>query len=124
MTDRTVDKQNKPWQFQKGAPSPNPTGRPKGTKNKLSEAFIEDLHSDWLEHGKSVLKATREQNPGQYMRVVASLLPKDVNLQVTAVDEMPDEHIDETLAAVRRLIEARKGTGTEAAEEGRKGKPH
>ena len=39
-------------QFQPGANwRGNALGRPKGSRNKLAEAFIADVYADWLEHG-------------------------------------------------------------------------
>ena len=62
-----------PW---KQGESGNPTGRPKGSRNKLSEEFINELYADWCEHGSGVLKTVRETRPDVYLKVVASLLPR------------------------------------------------
>jgi Family of unknown function (DUF5681) len=65
--------------------SGNPAGRPKGARSKLGEAFLEDLRDAWLEHGAEALRRCATEDPAQFVRVVASLMPKDVNLNV-AVD--------------------------------------
>lgn len=70
--------QKRPPGFQKGK-SGNPAGRKKGNRNKLGEDFLKDLHTDWEKHGKRVLEDTREQNPGVYLKVVASILPKETH---------------------------------------------
>jgi hypothetical protein len=85
-------------------------GRPKGSRNKLGEAFIADLYEDWQEHGKGVLEQTRLTKPEVYMRVVASLLPKDVNLNVGIGDQLSDDDLAIGLAAVRAAIAARGPT--------------
>lgn len=67
--------------------SGNPAGRPKGARNKLGEAFIEALASDFEENGVSAINAVRADDPGTYLKVIASILPKD--LQLTGEDGGP-----------------------------------
>lgn len=59
--------------FQPGNP-----GRPKGSRNKLGEAFIEALYTDFKEHGVAAIETVRDQKPDQYLKVVASILPKEI----------------------------------------------
>ncbi|WP_427026602.1 hypothetical protein ACP4J4_20245 (plasmid) [Aureimonas ureilytica] len=56
----------------------NPKGRPKGARSKLSEAFLEALRADFDEHGIAAIRAVREEKPDQYLRVIASILPKEI----------------------------------------------
>jgi hypothetical protein len=60
--------------------SGNPAGRPKGARNKLEESFLKDMLADWKDNGPTAIKAAREDDPAAYLKVVASLLPKDINL--------------------------------------------
>jgi hypothetical protein len=75
-------------------------GRPKGSRNKLGEDFIADLHADWQLHGIEVIKAVREQRPQDYLRVVASIMPKDFNVNVNNNRELTD---DQLIARIRQL---------------------
>ena len=71
-------KSNTSWaQGQSG----NPAGRPKGSKDAITKAFLEDVTEDWESNGPATLEAAREKNPGEYCRMVASLLPKDLNVK-------------------------------------------
>lgn len=55
-------------------------GRKKGSRSKLGEAFLSDLLEDWEEHGMYALRACRIEEPATYCRIVASILPKEINL--------------------------------------------
>ena len=55
-------------------------GRPKGAKNKITKAFLKALTKDFAEHGVEVIKLLREKDPGLYLRIVAQLVPKDLDI--------------------------------------------
>lgn len=82
-------------QFKAGNP-----GRPKGSRNKLGEAFIEALHDDFMTHGVEAIQTVREKKPDQYLKVIASIMPKDINLNVNNLGEVSD---DELVARIKSL---------------------
>lgn len=57
----------------------NPHGRPKGSRHKLGEDFLKKLQADFAEHGEEVIKAVRGDKPDQYLKVIASVLPKEID---------------------------------------------
>ena len=73
-----------PW---KPGQSGNPKGRPQGSRNKLSEDFIADLHESWKSLGKPALLAAAWTDPVAYVRVVASLIPRELEATITPVTE-------------------------------------
>ena len=62
-------------------------GRPKGARSKLGEAFLEDLRDAWNERGATALARCAEEEPGTFCKIIASLLPKtiDLNMSIDAV---------------------------------------
>ena len=62
--------------------SGNPAGRPKGSRNKLSETFLEDLHTQWLIHGNQAIEDAAKNNPVGYLMVMAKVLPRHANVDV------------------------------------------
>jgi len=76
--------------FQKGNVA-NPAGRPKGSRNKLAEDFLKALSDDFAEHGIGAIQEARKDRPAQYLQIVASLMPKDVNINVKSHEEWLDE---------------------------------
>lgn len=69
--------------FTKGI-SGNPRGREKGSRNKLGEHYLAALHADFEKHGVKVIERVREDCPDVYLKLVSQLIPKDVNLNVSA----------------------------------------
>jgi hypothetical protein len=65
--------------FVKGQ-SGNPAGRVPGSKNKISEKFIEAITSDFEANGVGVIEKVRTDKPEAYLKIVADLVPKDFNL--------------------------------------------
>ena len=57
-------------------------GRPKGAKNKLQEAFWKDFASAWETHGAAALEKVALEDPAVFVRVAASVMPKDFSLDV------------------------------------------
>ncbi len=104
-------KQLEPYQFKKGH-SGNPKGRPKGSRNALGEAFISAMHSDFQEHGDDVIEKVRKEKPDQYLKVIASILPKELNVNTNPLEDMSDDELVTLLDAVRSLLAASPVDGT------------
>ena len=96
--------------FQKGNP-----GRPKGSRNKLGEAFISALHDDFVEHGPAVIETVRIEKPDQYLKVVASILPKELNIKTDAFDGISDEQLAAIVAAASAALGIADDSEGEAA---------
>lgn len=113
MADSTVPKQLTPW-----APgqSGNPAGRPKGSRNKLSEDFAAALHADFQEHGAEAIARTREEHPETYVRVIASLLPKEVKVETSPVEALSDDELASLIHSVRSAASATVSVRSRAGE--------
>jgi hypothetical protein len=80
--------------------SGNPAGRPKGCRNRLSEALLEDLLAEWLEGGREAIRTMRLKDPAQFVRIAVMALPRHVKLEA---DEGPFSGMSN--AELRRLVE-------------------
>lgn len=83
----------------------NARGRPKGSRNKLGEAFLADMHEAWLQRGRAAIEEVIETRPHEFLKVVAGILPKDVNLNVNGLSEIDDAELASCLASLRALAD-------------------
>lgn len=95
----------KPWP--KGV-SGNPAGRPKGNRNKLTEAFLEALSDDFDEHGAIAIKEARVKDPMGYVKTIASLCPRELDVK-RPIDEMTDEELAGAIDALRSFVASAAG---------------
>ena len=103
---KSEDPRSKTW-FQPGN-NANPRGRPKGSRNKISEEFIAALCDDFEQHGVEVIEAVRTERPADYLKIIASIVPKELNVSASSLDDLSDEDLCDALDAVRALIATAK----------------
>ena len=77
-------------------------GRPPGSRNKLSEAFLTDLRAVWDRKGMQALEAIADNQPGKLLQAMVQLMPRDV--LVTMNDNRPV--IEYSAAELLEIIEA------------------
>lgn len=114
----TAPKQQRGIPFKPGQ-SGNPAGRPKGARNKLGEEFLQDMLADWEVNGKEAIARVRDEKPDAYLKVVASILPKELNVRVNEFDDLTDDQLARQLAAIATQLANAGfdvGAGTEAQE--------
>ena len=64
-------------------------GRPKGSRNKLSEAYLKALADDFTEHGVATIEKLREDRPDIYVGAIGKLMPKLLELSGPDGDAIP-----------------------------------
>jgi hypothetical protein len=103
-----------PHRFMPGQ-SGNPGGKPVGARNKIQGDFLKELSEDFAIHGRSAIETMRKKDPSGYVRTVAALLPKTVEIS-TSMDDLSDETIDRAILAVRSIVATQySGEGEDAA---------
>ena len=80
------------------------TGRPRGAKNRLEKSFLEALADDFAAHGADAIKICRIERPDTYVKIVASLMPKSLELTAHSIErELSDEELAIALDKIRQL---------------------
>jgi hypothetical protein len=97
--NNTAPKQQIGRPFQPGQ-SGNPSGRPKGARNKLSEKLLETLATHFEEHGKTAIEKVYSESPRDYLKIVALLVPKQMEIDDMRPRRKAEDLSDDELAAI------------------------
>lgn len=94
-------------------------GRPVGSRNKLGEAFLSALNDDFEEHGQKAIETVRSEKPDQYLKVIASILPREMTLTVSdPMEDLTDDELIDRLRTLHDSIATFVGDGSGGAEAG------
>jgi hypothetical protein len=83
---------------------PGQGGRTKGARNRLSMSFVTALAKEFEEFGEESIRICRIERPHEFLKIVASLLPKEFELTDSRLTEITDEELDRLLEVARRQI--------------------
>jgi hypothetical protein len=100
MSDEATAPKRRSWGFQPGK-SGNPAGRPKRARHKLGDAFLHDLAAHWQANGTAALDKLAETHSHDYVKIIASLLPKEAQISHDPFDGVDDEELGALIAAAR-----------------------
>src|SRR5262245_30328666 len=56
-------------------------GRPKGSRNKFAQQYIDDFYEVWQQEGKSALIRAARNSPARYIAVAAALIPQHFKVE-------------------------------------------
>ena len=93
--------------------SGNPSGRPKGSRNRISETLLNALADDFDQHGAAVIEQVRLERPHDYLKVCTSVIPKRLENEEVgqkSVREMTDAELE---AIIWKSAEAMRGISEE-----------
>lgn len=86
--------------------SGNPGGSTKGYRKTLQGDFLRTLAADFSKHGVAAIRQAREDDPLGYVRTIAALMPKEVEL-VRPLEALNDDE----LSAIAEQLRSALGTG-------------
>src|SRR5215467_12601942 len=84
-------------------------GRPAAVRNKFSNAFLTDLLADWEANGAAAIKTVRMRDPSTYLRVAASILPKELMVESVSSGLTPEERIEMLTVLKQQLLTVQRG---------------
>ena len=66
---------------------------------------MRSISEDFSLHGVATIATVRETEPAKYLQIVASLMPKEIDVRST--DDADTERLELAIAMLDRIIEAR-----------------
>src|SRR5262249_15452428 len=82
-------------------------GRPASIRTRLSGAFLRDFLADWEANGATAIKIVRQRDPSTYLRVAASILPRELMVEQVTTGMSAEERV-EMLAALKQELLSRQ----------------
>ena len=90
--------------------SGNPAGRPRGSRNKLSEEVICALLRDFRQHGQKAVAQVRRTQPAAYLKILALLVPREHKVQHSnPIKDLTDEQLEAMIEYIKTSLEAQAG---------------
>ena len=90
---------------------PGNGGRPRGARNKLSGDFLTALADEFSEHGAEAIKIVRVERPHEFLKIVASLMPKELEISDSRLKDISDDELDFFIEYAKRQLELRPIVG-------------
>lgn len=72
-------------------------GRPKGARAKLGEQFCQDVYEKWQQAGSRCIDEMIADKPGDFVKLVATMLPKEMNFTVSDGSDLSDEELHDRI---------------------------
>ena len=84
--------------------SGNPAGRPTGSRQRIAERLLIDIHDVWEACGRDILFRLARDEPGKLASIAYGLLPRDVFVSVQAQPAAIDPEQWELLVGIARTM--------------------
>ena len=97
--------------------SGNPAGRPRGSRNALSEEVICALLRDFRQHGQKAVARVRQTQPAAYLKILALLVPREHKVEHSnALKDLTDEQLEAMIEYLETSLEAQAGGPVQVIE--------
>lgn len=88
--------------FQRGDGGNKGGGRRQGARNRISTALLTAFAEDFEKFGEETVRITRVEKPVEYLRIAASLLPKEFEITHSQqLHELSDEELEQFIEQLK-----------------------
>ncbi|WP_245445764.1 hypothetical protein [Mesorhizobium kowhaii] len=78
--------------------------RPKRARKTLGDDFLAAVRADFRAHGAGVIAEVRADKPDQYLKIVLSVLPKDLHVSINQLDALSDDEIRSRIRGLEAVL--------------------
>jgi hypothetical protein len=75
----------------------------KGARNRLHADFVVALQAHFQERGAAAIEIVYRESPRDYLKVIASVLPRELIVEDGRLESMSDEELENHLEQIREL---------------------
>lgn len=86
------------------AAKPDAKRQAKRTKKTLGDDFLAAVRADFRTHGAGVIAEVRADKPDQYLKIVLSVLPKDLHVSINQLDGLSDDEIRSRIRSLEAVL--------------------
>src|SRR5215813_10396014 len=79
-------------------------GRPKGSRNKLAEAFIDEAYASWQKHGAVAFDRMATESPAKYCALMANLIPQHFKVEHDHTLTLNEDELRAKLLEIRTKL--------------------
>src|SRR5262245_44591023 len=97
----------------------DPHGNVYFTRRRVNQAFLEALLEDFHAHGKEVIRRAGQESPATYMKVLAQLVPRELQVEQSGsvISKLSDEQLSAMISEIdRQMAELAKRAAGENAK--------
>ena len=100
----------------------NPGGKPVGARNRLQGDFMRELAEDFSVNGKAAIVQCRTDTPAVYIKVIASLMPKELEIK-RPLEDLSEDELIASVDALRSYLGS-QGAGAGVSTETQRKQTH
>lgn len=79
-------------------------GRVKGSRNKLQADFLSALTKAFEEKGEEAIKVVIAESPKDFLKVIATIIPKELDINDNRLKEIPDDELSAIIEIARQRL--------------------
>ena len=79
-------------------------GRPKGSRNKLAQDFIDACYDSWQKDGAAALDRMATESPAKYCALMANLIPQHFKVEHEHSVLLSEEELHAKLVEIRAKL--------------------